>query len=240
MHKVPLIFDIKRSSTTDGPGLRTVIFLKGCNLDCFWCHNPEGKSAAPQRAFFEEKCQGCGGCQTGAPLCPHGARKTYGQNYSVEELMAIICADRPYYDATGGGVTVSGGECMLYPEFVADLAEACKAEGISVAVDTAGEVPFRHLEQVLPFTDLFLYDLKALDPALHVQGTGRENGRILDNLDRLLAAGAKVLIRIPSIPGFNEGAEVERIVAYCNARHLPFEILPYHSFGESKKQALQN
>ncbi|MBQ6946945.1 MAG: radical SAM protein, partial [Clostridia bacterium] len=228
MPEAPLIFDIKRSSFSDGPGLRTVVFLKGCNLDCFWCHNPEGKNAASQHAFFEEKCQGCGACQQADARCPHDARKTFGKAYSKEELLEIILADQPYYMATGGGVTFSGGECLLYPDFVAQLAAACKAEGIAVAVDTAGDVPFSHFGAVLPYTDLFLYDIKALDPALHQRGTGRGNDRILENLARLQAANCNILIRIPCIPDFNEGTEVERIVSYCAARNLPYEILPYH------------
>ena len=239
MPEAPLIFDIRRSSTTDGPGLRTVVFFKGCNLDCFWCHNPEGKSPLPQRAFFAEKCRGCGACKTDADLCPHGARKLYGKLYSVAELMAIIRADRPYFDATGGGVTLSGGECMLYPDFVAALAAACKREGISVAVDTAGDVPFAYFETLLPLTDLFLYDLKALDVDLHRRGTGRGNTRILQNLEGLVQCGGNVLIRIPLIPGFNEGEEAERIAAFCAERGLAYEILPYHRFGESKEKALQ-
>ncbi len=239
MCKTPLVFDIKRSSVTDGPGLRTVVFFKGCNLDCFWCHNPEGKDAGVQQAFFAEKCQECGGCaQTDAP-CPYGARKTYGTVYTVEELMAIIRADLPYYKATGGGVTFSGGECLLYPSFIASLAVACQQEGISVAVDTAGDVPFERFEAVLPWTDLFLYDIKALDAALHRRGTGRDNARILDNLERLRQKGCNLLIRVPVIPDFNEGAELENICRYCAARDLPYELLPYHRLGQSKLQALQ-
>ena len=202
--------------------------------------------------FFAEKCVGCGACRQACAqeascvacgacteTCPTQARKRYGTAYTVEELMEIIEADRPYFDATGGGVTVSGGECMLYPDFLSELAKRCHDRSISVAVDTAGNVPFSSFETVIPYTDLFLYDIKCLDPALHRKGTGVDNRRILENLDRLIECGAKLLIRIPCIPNFNEGEEVEKVKAYCEERGLPYEVLSYHSFGEGKKEALE-
>ena len=251
--KQPLIFDIKRASTNDGPGLRTVFFLKGCNLDCFWCHNPEGKRADAQIAFFREKCEGCGickkvckskehciGCATCVLYCPAEARKQYGKAYSADALFEIAASDVDYYRATGGGVTFSGGECMLYPEFVASLSVRFKEAGISVAIDTAGAVPYAHFETVLPYADIFLYDIKALDPTLHKRGTGRENSLILENLEKLRETGKQIIIRTPVIPEFNEGDEVERITAYCKARGLAHELLPYHAMGESKEAALRD
>ena len=245
MDKNPLIFDIKRTSTSDGPGIRTVVFLKGCNLDCFWCHNPEGKRAEAEYAWFAEKCLSCGSCRQDemtdedrVMYCPAQARKRYGREYSEDELWQILSADRDFYLATGGGVTFSGGECMLYPAFVARMAKRCREQGISVAVDTAGNVPYSHFEQVIPYTDLFLYDIKSLDSALHCRGTGVENTRILDNLNKLQKAGCRILIRIPSIPDFNEGEEVARICRYCEQCGLPYEVLAYHRFGEDKAKAL--
>lgn len=252
MKGLPLIFDIKRASTSDGPGVRTVVFLKGCNLDCFWCHNPEGKSAVRSLAFFAEKCTGCGVCKKVCPsrngsctvcgtcvlCCSAEARKSYGHEYSPEELFAIIRADADYYRATGGGVTFSGGECMLYPDFVSEMAKRCRDAGISVAIDTAGCVPFSHFETVLPYTDIFLYDIKCLDSALHKKGTGQGNELILANLDRLIACGTEIIVRTPEIPNFNEGGEVQRVAEYCKERGLPLEILPYHAMGESKREAL--
>ena len=249
--KLPLIFDIKRASTTDGPGLRTVVFFKGCNLDCFWCHNPEGKSPLAQIAFFKDKCIACGACRRACThrdtcslcgacteACPAEARRLYGALYEAEALMTILRADKPYFDACGGGVTFSGGECMLYPEAVAHLARRCREEGIAVAVDTAGNVPFSSFKQVLPFVDLFLYDVKALDPVLHQRGTGVTNERILANLETLRECGAKVCIRIPVIPDFNAGEEVASIRRYCEERELPYEELAYHDLGVSKQDAL--
>ena len=247
----PLVFDMKRGSTVDGPGIRTAVFFKGCNLDCYWCHNPESKSPRAQLGLFTGKCIGCGVCETvclhpeGCVLCgkcaencPAEARKLYGRSYSVEELYQIILADRDYYLATGGGVTFSGGECMLYPDFVAELAEKCVDGGISVAIDTAGNVPWAHFEKVLPYADCFLYDIKALDPELHRFGTGVGNALVLENLDRLIETGKPVIIRTPVIPGYNDGGELERISGYCAERGLPHEKLPYHRIGESKKTAL--
>ena len=247
----PLVFDIKRTSTTDGPGVRTVVFLKGCNLDCFWCHNPEGKKRERELAFFREKCTGCGvcrrvcpsgdrcvGCGTCAEYCSAEARKVFGREYGEEELLAILLLDRPYYDATGGGVTFSGGECMLYPDFVADMARLCRENGISVAIDTAGAVPYDSFERVLPFVDVFLYDVKCLDSELHRRGTGVPNERILENLEKLRETGKRIIIRTPVIPDFNEGEEVERVKVYCAERGLPHELLPYHAMGEGKKEAL--
>ncbi len=245
MGGMPLIFDIKRTSTEDGPGIRTTVFLKGCNLDCFWCHNPEGKKANAEYAWFEEKCLSCGACRregmTDADrvtYCPAQARKCYGRKYTEEELLQILLADRDFYLATGGGVTFSGGECMLYPSFIAGIAKRCREQGISVAVDTAGNVPYAHFEQVIPYTDLFLYDIKCLDSALHCRGTGVGNERILENLAKLQKAGCRILIRIPCIPGFNEGEEVERVRRYCEEAGLPYEVLTYHRFGEDKAKAL--
>ena len=169
-----------------------------------------------------------------------GAKKLYGRSYSFDELMAMIEADKPYFDATGGGVTFSGGECMLYPEYISTLARMCRERGISVAIDTAGCVPTSSFEAVLPFADIFLYDIKALDPELHKKGTGKDNALILQNLELLIKSKKQIIIRIPVIPKFNEGDELELIKSFCTQRALPFEALPYHSYGESKAAALLN
>lgn len=247
----PLVFDVHRSSTSDGPGLRTVLFLKGCPLNCYWCHNPEGKSPQPELAWFKEQCVGCNACQNNcthknactacgacATVCPTGAKRLYGTPFAKEELFELIMADKPYFDATGGGVTFSGGECMLYPQEVASLAKDCRENGIHVAIDTSGQVPYRHFEAVLPFVDLFLYDIKCLDPDLHRRGTGADNTLILSNLEKLRKTGTQILIRTPVIPDFNEGAECDKIRQFCQDRNLSVAFLPYHALGESKQAAL--
>ena len=249
--KIPYVFDINRASRSDGPGIRTTVFLKGCPLDCFWCHNPEGKRAERQMGFFADKCIGCGACRrackspdeciscfTCAEVCPESARRVWGEKYTSDELLRIILSDKRYYDLSGGGVTFSGGECMLYPDFLAETAKKCQAAGVSVAVDTAGYVPYSSFENVLPYADIFLYDVKALDPQLHKRGTGVDNRLILENLDRLLSCGKEIIVRTPVIPDFNEGEECEKIAEYCEKRGLPVEFLPYHEFGIDKKKAL--
>ena len=248
----PLVFDINRASTVDGPGIRTTVFFKGCNMNCFWCHNPESKSSGSQLGLFLEKCIGCGFCKkicehkdkcihcgSCVEICPAEARKLYGKRYSVDELYRIILSDKDYYFATGGGVTFSGGECMLYPEFIAELAKKCSDSGISVAVDTAGNVPWGHFEKVIEYVDCFLYDIKALDTDLHKTGTGTGNALILDNLDRLIQTGRSIIIRTPVIPGYNDGTEKDRISRYCSDRGLKHELLKYHKIGESKKAAIE-
>ncbi len=236
----------------DGPGIRTAVFFKGCNLDCKWCHNPESKSSKPELALMTEKCIGCGVCKEICPSpdscalcgecvdnCPAEARKLYGRKYTTDELYEIISADIDFYRATGGGVTFSGGECMLYPDFIAEIAEKCSSAGISVAIDTAGNLPPSHFEKVLPYTSCFLYDIKSLDPELHRMGTGSDNKLILENLEKLIETGKRIIIRTPVIPDYNDGDELEKIKQYCTARGLEHELLPYHAIGESKKAALK-
>lgn len=238
----PLIFDIERSTTVNGRGIRTAVFFKGCPLDCYWCHNPESKLCDAEEAFFADKCIGCGACKKAdnkAAVCPTNARRVYGKEYSLSELFDVITLDKPYYDATGGGVTFSGGECMLYPEFVSELAKRCKESGISVAIDTAGFVPYDSFLKVLPYVDTFLYDIKALSPELHLCGTGKDNALILENLSRLIKTEKEIVIRVPVIPGFNEGDEVERIQSFCEENGLNYELLPYHTFGTDKLRAIR-
>lgn len=251
--QIPLVFDIQRCSTVDGPGARTTVFFKGCNLDCFWCHNPEGKKSNAQMAFFADRCIGCGLCKRVcnadadgcvlcgkcAEMCQSGARRLFGRKMDEEELLSVIRQDKLFYDATGGGVTFSGGECMLYPDFLAKLMKSCKYEGISTAVDTAGCVPFESFERVLPYTDLFLYDVKCIDRELHKKGTGVYNDLILENLDRLIQTGKDIIIRVPMIPGFNKSEEeMASIRSYIEKRGLTAEYLEYHEMGENKKKAL--
>lgn len=249
-----IIFDIERNSFVDGPGIRTTVFFKGCNLKCAWCHNPESQSPARQMMFYKDKCSGCGKCREICPTpdnctlcgkctfyCPKDARKVCGKEYTVNEVLAEVLKDKSYYDNSGGGVTFSGGECMLQVDFLIGILKACKEKGIHTAVDTAGHVSFEVFEKVLPFTDLFLYDLKVWDREKHRKYVGVGNEQILRNLEKLLQRGARVWVRIPVIPGVNDSvAEMEHIRNFLQkaGKAEKVELLPYHAMGEHKYGAL--
>ncbi len=239
------IFDIQRFSVNDGPGIRTTVFFKGCNLKCRWCHNPESQSAQPQILFYADKCTGCGRCKSVTPndtdfICFHDAKEICGRTYSVEEVLNEVLKDKMFYDNSGGGVTFSGGECMLQVGFLQEVLKACRANGIHTAVDTAGNVPWESFERILNDTDLFLYDVKLFDGEKHKRYTGVDNRRILENLTRLLDAKANVYIRIPIIGGVNDSTEeMEKIRDFLRP-HRPqrTELLPYHALGLHKYEAL--
>lgn len=250
-----LLFDIERNSFVDGPGIRTTVFFKGCNLHCAWCHNPESQSAKPQMMFYKDKCTGCGKCKEVCPhgfdacdlcgkcalYCPMDARKVCGKEYTVDEVLAEVLKDKAFYENSGGGVTFSGGECMLQINFLCEMLKKCKENGIHTAVDTAGHVPFTSFEKILPYTDLFLYDIKLLDSQKHREYVGVENGLILENLKKLFAAGAKIWIRIPVISGVNDSLEEMRAIkAFLAGCGKPenVELLPYHAMGENKYGAI--
>ena len=248
-------FDIVRSSFVDGPGIRTTVFFKGCNLRCAWCHNPESQAPVRQLMLYAEKCVQCGKC---LQVCPHGlqacdlcgrcaercpaeARRLCGRSASVDEILATVLKDKSFYAASGGGVTCSGGECMLQIDALKALLQACRAEGIHTAVDTAGHVPFERFEAILPDTDLFLYDVKCYDAARHKQYVGEDNRLILENLARLLERGASVWVRIPVVVGVNDSrAEMESIRDFLRAHGGAerVDLLPYHAMGEHKYGAL--
>ena len=249
------IFDIERNSYVDGPGIRTTVFFKGCNLRCAWCHNPEGQSPKPQMMFYKNKCTGCGKCKEKCPnalekcelcgkctiYCPHDAREICGKEYTVDEVMREILKDKVFYENSGGGVTFSGGECMLQIDFLEEILKVCKENGIHTAVDTAGHVPYEYFERILPYTNLFLYDVKCYDSEKHRQYTGVGNELILENLERLLTTGKSVWVRIPIIPTVNDTVEeIQRIKAYISSCGKPekIELLPYHAMGEHKFEAL--
>lgn len=250
-----ILFDIERNSYVDGPGIRTTVFFKGCNLHCAWCHNPESQSFSPQMMFYADKCIGCGKCRQVCPhqlqscslcgkcalYCPKDARKLCGKEYTTIKVLSEIKKDKAFYDASGGGATFSGGECMLQIDFLEELLKLCKENGIRTAVDTAGHVPYDHFERILPYTDLILYDIKLIDSCKHEQFTGVGNELILQNLQRLLASGAKLWIRIPVIAGVNDDPEdMRRIKEFLDRYGKPekVELLPYHAMGENKYRAL--
>ncbi len=249
------IFDIQRNSFVDGPGIRTTVFFKGCNLRCKWCHNPESQSHKIQMLFYRSKCTGCGKCAEICPnhlesctlcgkcelYCVNDARQICGKEYTVDDVLAEVKKDKIFYDASGGGVTCSGGECMLQIDFLCELLSKCNEQGIHTAVDTAGDVPWKYFEKILPYTDLFLYDVKALSEELHLVGTGVSNKRILENLKRLaIEQKADIIIRIPVIKGFNADiVELKKIKAFLDSIGIKkVELLPYHKMGEHKYEAL--
>ena len=240
------IFNIQRFSVSDGPGIRTTVFFKGCNLRCAWCHNPEGQKTETEWLMYKNKCIGCGRCENLTEkdtdfICFQEARELCGKEYTLEEVMREILKDKAFYDNSGGGVTFSGGECMLQIEFLEEILKECKKHNIHTAVDTAGHVPFEYFERIFACTDLFLYDVKCFDRDKHEKYTGSPNDRILDNLGKLLRSGAPVLIRIPVISGVNDTAEeMLKIKNFLKSHGAPVgtELLPYHPLGESKYEAL--
>lgn len=248
------IFDIVRNSYVDGPGIRTTVFFKGCNLNCAWCHNPESKSNSPEMMFYKELCNGCGRCKKVCPepnncilcgkceaYCPKGARIICGKEYTIEEVFNEIIKDKSYYDNSGGGVTFSGGEAMLQIDFLYEILKKCKENGIHTAIDTAGFVTFDKFEKILEFTDLILFDIKVFDNEKHKKYVGVNNKLILENLKKLFELDVDLWIRIPIIPSVNDDlSELENIknliFSYGNPQKI--ELLPYHNLGENKAIAI--
>ena len=255
------VFNIQRFSVHDGPGIRTTIFFKGCNLRCRWCHNPESYRTETEMQYFREKCVGCGECveacsrgvyiENGKRVgtencvlcracedaCMSGALKYAGEEYTVEQLVKIALRDMDYYNASGGGVTVSGGEPLLQYEFVGELFAQLKQAGVSTALDTAGNVEFDRFEQVLPHTDLVLLDLKIMDDELHRKYTGVSNQKILENARKLMESGQRMHVRVPVMAGVNDTLENALalktfIQGYDCIEEVRF--LPYHNMGLTK------
>lgn len=262
-----LIFDIRRFSIHDGPGIRTTVFLKGCPLSCWWCHNPESQSPEPELWLRPGRCIRCGEC---VEVCPEGAitrqedifvtdlerctrcgacleacaaeaREIVGRRMSVGEVLAAVERDIIFYDESGGGVTISGGEPLQQRKFLLPFLKACQAKGIHTVLDTCGYATWQAFEQVRPYVNLFLYDLKLVDDARHRQFTGVSNRLILQNLRRLLQAGQRVELRLPVIPGVNDGAEDLRQLGTLIAS-LPGSpgvvLLPYHRAATGKYERL--
>ena len=246
------VFDIQRGSFVDGPGIRTTVFFKGCNLRCAWCHNPESQSPKTQMLFYKNRCTNCGKCKLKCPnslkkcdfcgkcslFCPQDAREICGKEYTVDEVFDVIKKDTALYESSGGGVTFSGGECMLQIDFLEEILRKCKDSGIQTAVDTAGHVPFNYCERILPYTDLFLYDIKLSDSEKHKKYVGVGNDLIISNVKKLISIGARVIVRTPVISGVNDTEEeILEIKKIANGAEK-IELLPYHAMGEHKYSAL--
>ena len=239
------VFDIQRFCVHDGPGIRTTVFLKGCPLRCRWCHNPEGLRPEPQVQFLKQECIGCNLCEgqhtlEKAETCPAGALKQVGKTYTVPELLYEIRKDRDFY-GKNGGVTFSGGECLMQADFVTAMLKECRNQGITTAVDTCGFVPWNSLEKTLPFCDTYLYDVKCADSGLHKRFTGQDNHIILENLWRLSASGTNIWIRVPVIPGFNDREpQMQAIAGIVNgmAGVQKVTLMQYHTLGKSKYETL--
>ena len=263
------LFDIQRLSLENGPGLRTTLFFAGCPLSCPWCHNPEGQSDKPLLFYFRDRCIQCGNCKNVcqdqalvydpkrgpdinrknctrcgkcADLCPADALVMSAKPYSVEAIMETLLRDRPYFDRSQGGVTLSGGEPLAQDmEKLEVLMQAIKKEKINLAIDTSGAVPRHNLEIALTSADSFLYDLKHLDPIKHKAFIKIDNKLILDNLIWLSKQTTAIHIRIPVIPGFNGEKEELMAMADWLAKHTAPEtiaLLPYHLFGSDKYHRL--
>lgn len=229
-----LISNIQRTSVHDGPGIRTTVFFKGCNLRCAWCHNPEAIHTYPEYVFNPKLCLHCGHCAEG---CYSGARMLCGKEITVEQVMEEIMADKPYYGETGG-VTFSGGEPFMQPKFLVELLKVAKERGIHCGIETNGSLPFEVMEPALPYIDVWMIDLKAYNDKVHKEYTGVSNETVKENLSKLDRHGAKIVLRTPVIPGVNDTAdELEHIVKFAaGLKNLDYyEVLPYHPLGLSKQ-----
>ena len=223
--KMPLVFDVKHMAVWDGPGIRTTFFLKGCPLRCVWCHNPESIDPKPQEARFQHLCRHCAKCTHDEATCPTRAFKLYGKPMTQDEIVAKALEDKAFYDASGGGVTVSGGEPLFFWEWVAALFRRFKEAGLHTCLDTSLYAPPAAIEALLPVTDMWLPDYKAEDDAVHQKYTGVSNKVIKRNLERLVAAKAKLEVRCLVVPGCTED--------------LPARYAYLDSLGISRKQVVE-
>lgn len=237
-----LITYIKRFAVHDGDGIRTTVFFKGCPLKCIWCHNPENISFKAQTAFYENKCVGCEECKKKnftVSDCLGEAYFKYGKKVTIEELLPALLEDKSFYENSNGGITLSGGECLCQADFCAELLKKLKENGIHTALDTCGFVPKEEIDKVLPYTDIFLYDIKAIDEDVHIKCTGKSNKLILDNLKYIDNCEKSIEIRIPYVPGYND-TQIEKIAEFLKPLKniKAIKVLPYHNYAGSKYIAL--
>jgi pyruvate formate lyase activating enzyme len=278
MNTADFVFNIQRFSLHDGPGIRTTVFLKGCSMHCFWCHNPEGQHPEPELRYFPGRCIACGQCVISCPnhahemhdgahtflrdrcelngacvgTCYSQALQMEGKAMTVGQVMAEILADKPFYESSGGGVTLSGGEPALNKDFAREILEQCKHHHLHTAIETCGEVPWTSLEMLLPFTDLIMMDIKHLDDGKHRLATGQSNERILSNARRLAATGKPIVFRTPVVPSVNDSEEeILQIAAFVRELiesgsssgqkgngTIRYELLAFHKLAADKYPSL--
>lgn len=263
------VFNIQKYSIHDGDGIRTTFFFKGCPLTCKWCHNPESQRFAGELMFYHERCTGCGACIRHCPsgacsmengqlmldrdkctacgictdYCLSNAREIAGRAYTVRELVKEAEKDQMFYEDSGGGITLSGGEVMVQNmDFIEEFCRTLHKKGYNVNIDTCGYAPYENFERLLPYVNTFLYDIKHMDPQVHKEWMGVDNTLILENLKKLSEAGAAINVRIPVIAGVNDSREfIDRVISYLreNCIHVKkVNLLPYHNTGKSKYENL--
>lgn len=234
-----LISNIQKFSLDDGPGIRTTVFLKGCNFKCIWCHNPEAISFQAEELFYAQKCIHCGHCQDG---CPTGARHMVGEARSPQSVFEEVISDLEYYKASGGGITISGGEPFGQVGFVEEFLRLCKEAGIDTAIETNLSYPFSSIERVLPYLDHIFYDLKIMNDTEHKKYVGVSNKSVLDNSMKLDQTSVPYIVRTPLIPSVTDTEDNLKAIIHWlkDLRHLrAWEILNYNVLAKAKYEPLR-
>jgi pyruvate formate lyase activating enzyme len=257
------VFNIQRYSIDDGPGIRTTVFFKGCPLSCVWCSNPESQNLQPELMHRDSLCKRCYRCVAACPLgaitvgsdgividrdlcdacgecvavCPHDAMRITGRTMTADEVFDVLKRDADFYEDSGGGVTVSGGEVLLQADFALAILKLCKEAGFHTCVDTSGQGSTEGLRRLLPYVDLFYFDIKHLDPRIHRNETGISNEGILRNFVEVVTSGVPLVVRVPVVPGFNDSVDAIADIADLVAKRVPggtVHLLPYHRYGQQK------